>query len=345
MSTRETLFGLNIRDGRVVVALDRPYPIGPAEISKLAVEIPDLSFPFDLSGGAERFRHHRGTMLNGQLSFAEASLAKWLAQRLSEVRAGYDSLRVAIREQCVNLTGIVTLESHRSEFLIRGFVSVGDGRVRVCFNDIRLFAPFPLPAPLVANGLLRATLPPQPNPAVHSEIVGVTDALIEPLLPILRHGLPQLGWRAPETDEVRLVGCQADGGSLDLIYKRASEARDATHERPALSDQKRRLLAHQEAKGLFHSLEEGCRYQITFGGGTTLRRQGRTALRPSSADRTAAFNFSARARNSTRKRKRLPSPRSQDGRRSCPRITRLPSSVNVLATTTKHLITTRKSPT
>ncbi|HVY46506.1 MAG TPA: hypothetical protein VHB21_11535, partial [Minicystis sp.] len=53
---------LALSRGLLAIELDAPYRLGPIEVTELAVSLPDVRFPVDLSGGVAKFRHRRGVL-------------------------------------------------------------------------------------------------------------------------------------------------------------------------------------------------------------------------------------------------------------------------------------------
>ena len=73
-------FALTFVDGQGVLALhDRPLR-ALARVDRLELEVPDLRFPFDLSGGVARFRHRRCRLRDLLLSVGTEELRAFAAQ-------------------------------------------------------------------------------------------------------------------------------------------------------------------------------------------------------------------------------------------------------------------------
>jgi len=65
--------------------LTGPLTLGCLTVSELAVSLPSLRFPVDVSGGVTRFRHRRGVIERLVIDVARASLETWAAPRLRGV--------------------------------------------------------------------------------------------------------------------------------------------------------------------------------------------------------------------------------------------------------------------
>ena len=196
-------FGLKLAGGRALVVVSQhpletllPLPPGGLRLDELALEVPGVTFPTDLSGGAARFQHHRLVARKVVLTVAPQA---WAAMLPGDV-AG-----VAL--------GDARLEVH------------GDGQLVL---EARLVDGDPVPAYLVA----RASLVPAPPRDVelvltHVRVVGrhgpsalaAARALLDACGPgdaplvrrldvvrrVLMEVLPASGWKVPDLSALRDV--------------------------------------------------------------------------------------------------------------------------------------------
>ena len=65
--------------------LYEPIPLGPIDVKRLAVTLPNLKFPLDLSGGVRQFRHRRGELERAVLSSSLGRLARHFESRIGQV--------------------------------------------------------------------------------------------------------------------------------------------------------------------------------------------------------------------------------------------------------------------
>ncbi len=80
--TSESLdFGLHFTDGRGLLHLRGRPVLEPLSLDRLALEIPNLRFPFDAAGGAGRFQSRRCQLREARLSVDEERLGRWLGRR------------------------------------------------------------------------------------------------------------------------------------------------------------------------------------------------------------------------------------------------------------------------
>ncbi|MCC6750746.1 MAG: hypothetical protein IT371_24025 [Deltaproteobacteria bacterium] len=251
-------FGLSLSEGRGLVTLAEPRTVSPVEVERLELEIPDLRFPFDLSGGASRFRHRRCQLRRARLTIAEEPFQSWLGGCLDRAAYGFRQVRIQFRPNLFEVAGQVVAGSHAAEFLFRGTVHPAEGRwLRVGLSDARVFQAFPVPAPHLAAALLQAA-GAQPRSAVARKsstvfLLGCTEVLFDPLATTLLHTLPRAGWRLPRTEGVALEEVALLPGALVLDY--AFAEKPAARKPGGTSTRIRRLNLVDEAKELFRELE------------------------------------------------------------------------------------------
>lgn len=76
---------LTVTRGVLGLELYEPVEVGPLTVSALALTLPNLKFPVDLSGGVARFRHRRGDLERLKLELAFGSLTRFATPRLKSV--------------------------------------------------------------------------------------------------------------------------------------------------------------------------------------------------------------------------------------------------------------------
>ena len=76
---------LTVTRGVLGLELYEPIDVGPLTVSALAVVLPNLKFPVDLSGGVARFRHRRGDLERLELRLPFEALTRFAAPRLKSV--------------------------------------------------------------------------------------------------------------------------------------------------------------------------------------------------------------------------------------------------------------------
>jgi tetratricopeptide (TPR) repeat protein len=229
-------FELSFVDGRGVIGLREPLALGPLALHELELEIPDLRFPVDISGGVRLFRHKRCALRRAELRLDVELLGAWLEQRASGAGLALSGFKLRLHPGGLfELDGVVQLgggpspqidAARTAEFLFRGRIEpLLDGGLRVRLLELRFFGPFPLPAPLVANGLLVAlgARPGAPEGSAGASpfaasLVGCCEVDVNPLAVALLHGVAPAGWRLPERDGAPLAPPLSEQASLRLSY-------------------------------------------------------------------------------------------------------------------------------
>ena len=79
---------LTITRGVLGIELYEAFEIGPVEVRRLAVTLPNLKFPVDLSGGVRFFRHRRGRLEYVGLVVHHDVLGRWLTPRVRDALGG-----------------------------------------------------------------------------------------------------------------------------------------------------------------------------------------------------------------------------------------------------------------
>ena len=80
MAGTEGAFRLTFVEGRGLLSLASQDVSGFGRVERLELEIPDLRFPFDLSGGVTRFKNHRLKLREMGVSFDSDDLAGFLRE-------------------------------------------------------------------------------------------------------------------------------------------------------------------------------------------------------------------------------------------------------------------------
>lgn len=68
--------------GQLGIELNAPFAMGPVRIVEMALGLPNVRFPVDLSGGVARFRHRRGALRDVAVEAAAIDIARWAAPKL-----------------------------------------------------------------------------------------------------------------------------------------------------------------------------------------------------------------------------------------------------------------------
>jgi len=76
---------LTVTRGVLGMELYEPIEVGPLDVTQLALTLPNLKFPLDLSGGVPRFRHRRGELEHAAIRLDFARLGVFVSRRVGEV--------------------------------------------------------------------------------------------------------------------------------------------------------------------------------------------------------------------------------------------------------------------
>ena len=114
---------------------------------------------------------------------------------------------------------------------------------------VRIFGPARMPAPLVAAELLRGL-------GLGERLSGPSLATVDPVDILLMAICAELGWKAPDRRDVRLVESQCTAGRIRLTTARQQKGRVGPRGLALENTSRsRRFLADYEAKTLYASTE------------------------------------------------------------------------------------------
>ncbi|HEV8322928.1 MAG TPA: tetratricopeptide repeat protein, partial [Myxococcota bacterium] len=212
-------FGLSFAGGRALAVLQGRRVAGRWDVDRLELEIPDVTFPIDLSGGADQFRDRRSGLRLVELSANERAIESLLAER-EAARYGIPDVHLRFEDGAVSVAGRVEVGPDSASFTGRVALLPSDHGaahdIDVVVHDLRLYGWVPVPAPLVAATLLRLLAgrkPGDPDP----DGVAVLETF-DPLRGLLLGLLPPLGWKLPDTRRTRLWELSSRGGAVRAIY-------------------------------------------------------------------------------------------------------------------------------
>jgi len=248
-------FSLEFREGTALVSLqDRKFK-DRVLVERLSLEVPDVSFPFDVSGGAEQFCHHRCRLRTVVVALHQDDLAAVLAEHLDPARYGLEEIRVRIGEGQGLIRGLWRVGEIRHPFVARFLAEAGtDLSLRLGFFDIRIFGFMSLPSHTLVAQLARALK------SYRSELLDVSFLVFQPLRDLMRWLLPSHGWKIPDLEGMRIDRVEMEGGRIRLISARypdelaeaAGEAAAPTHSRSLLE---RQYLIFKEGAEAYRSAE------------------------------------------------------------------------------------------
>ncbi len=269
-------FALTFLDGRGVLSLEG-RPLGHfGRVDRLEMEIPDLRFPFDVSGGVTRFQNRRCRLRELELSVGSAELSA-LVHALPLASFGIFEPELEIDGGRVRLSARASFgKRHAFISAIGAFRRVPPHRLRFSWFEVRVYGFLPVPAPLVGTALfmaLGAKLPalagapvnghggsggPGPVAAVKAPLVlvGPTDMEFGLLDLALDEVLVTSGWRLPEREDIQLRPLDERERIVARFGPSSPEAEeDAAFSMLEPSTRTADLLIHEESRTLFADAE------------------------------------------------------------------------------------------
>src|SRR5690606_3334486 len=148
-------FSLNFLSGKGLLTL-KEREIGPFEIKLLELEIPDISFPFDVTGGAERFKSRRCSLRHLVFGVDNEGLNAAI-KRSPLVDYGFQELKTAVRDGFVEFTGRFAVGDLQADFTFRAALLLrSQSELNIVFYDTRVYGWLPVPSALLPVYLKRA---------------------------------------------------------------------------------------------------------------------------------------------------------------------------------------------
>ncbi len=230
MVESEGAFRLTFVQGRGLLSLAGRDFEGLGRVDSLELEIPNLRFPFDLSGGVARFKNRRLRLRELALFVGSRELTGFLA-RAPLAEFGIHDPHVTVSGSRLTVCARVVLGGHESEITATALVSPQPPRgAGLCVYDVCCYGFLPIPAPLVVTALFSAlgaespaNLDPDPvlPPLLH--IRSASDIRIDVCELAMLAILPMHGWRLPERAhvQIRVAGGAAKATHVPLVFSLA----------------------------------------------------------------------------------------------------------------------------
>ena len=209
----EGAFRLTFVQGHGLLSLAGRDFEGLGRVDSLELEIPNLRFPFDMSGGVALFKNRRLRLRELALAVGSDALTGFLA-RAPLGDFGIFDPRVTVEGSRLTLTARVRLGGREVELTAAAVLSPLPPRsASLCVYEVRAFGFLPVPAPLVVNALLSALGAETPAnresapetalpPLVH--IRTAADIRIDACELVMLAMLPMYGWRMPDRSQVKI---------------------------------------------------------------------------------------------------------------------------------------------
>jgi len=183
-------------------------------ISDFALQIPDVTFPFSISGGALRYQRRKL-----QFGFLEVSLEAELVSRkvaaLAEKLIEIEDLKLHFRPGY--LEGQARMPSGERAPLTFKIAFDGDGeRLAVYVYDVRFYGFSPTPSARIPSLIARTILDLDLMPEV--ELRGATGFTSRVLPPLVQIAAVSRGYRMPDLEQARLAGVEISSRGLRLRF-------------------------------------------------------------------------------------------------------------------------------
>src|SRR5262245_41891026 len=134
-------FVLQVAGERATLVLRERSFFGWLRVERLELEIPGLSFPMDLSGGAGRFQRRRCRLTPATIAIDDAGLATLLRARAAALAtAGFDDVHGRLLDGAIELSGRARAGERAAEFTARVWPVADRGALRLFAGELRTYA-------------------------------------------------------------------------------------------------------------------------------------------------------------------------------------------------------------
>ena len=257
MATPRLDFSLRFVDGKGVLGLGDKMLVDLVGVERLELRVPNLRFPFDVTGGATRFQSRRCDFGAAELRVDGARLQAWLDARTRLGRLGISRLRARLLRGRIELSAQAYVGGHEAALTARVTLEAAGGQRLVArIGDVRLYGFLPAPAPLVGLGIA-VGVGAEPDGKSHALAVrGTGEISFNPLELLLWRALPPAGWRLPRYRDAALTEARVDEGAILLRYGVGAAAPATASELDEEMDAAEALLARGDLLGAAAGFQE-----------------------------------------------------------------------------------------
>ena len=219
-------FSLSFVAGKGILALEN-VTAGPVIVRRLELEIPNIAFPFDVSGGAVGFKHHRCDLRRLVLGL-RAQTIREMVESADLDAVGIHDFKFSVQDGFAQLFGRLEVGGAHAYFTQKlACIPSSPRDLAIVFYDTRVYGWLPVPAPFVADFLKRA---------LEGEMLRSTSTEVWELQPVeqfVRQFLPRHGWKVPSTHRAPLVDTTMARGRVFVVAGTPSLANDKKQQESA----------------------------------------------------------------------------------------------------------------
>lgn len=211
-------FSLLFEEGRALLNLHKGTFFDIAHILDLELEVPKITFPVDVSEGAQTFRKTECLINHLELNIYEDKLNEFIAHNIVYSRLGLEELRVHFLKGGFLVSGVFRGDKGSSRFTFKGSIETeSDGWIRGYFHDLRVYGSTDSPAPLIYFKFLEPLAPYSfSSDGIGSFQFSIYYLLFDVLFPLA-------GWKTPSSEGLYAAGLAFSRERLSLRLKREEE--------------------------------------------------------------------------------------------------------------------------
>ncbi len=197
------------------LALAKPAGLGPLTVHELEVFLPGLSFPLDVSGGVNRFRHRRGELRRFRFGGNWDELARYCAPKLVDLVApGTPLVRIEEGPETTVGVEVTCLDDTRAPVVLAFELAL-----RITDDDVELFVWDARGANLVAPASRLASEAVARVLGASFERRGSAFALSKLATRVSARLMPEAGARTPRVPVVGPSGMTLDARGFEITFR------------------------------------------------------------------------------------------------------------------------------
>jgi lipopolysaccharide biosynthesis regulator YciM len=218
-------FEIQVEDGSGLLLLRPKRLFGWLAVERLELQIPNVTFPLDITGGMAQFRAQRCRVLACALRVDGEGLTALLQARAAPLgAAGFSDLRARAHAGALELGGVARVGADEAELVVRVEPRFRGHVVELEVTEVHALGLLRRPSWLLAHDLLSvlagaSASEGEPLDDSAPLVVGLGRVRLQPLELFLSRALPAAGWKVPTADQVRQIAASIDETGAALEWK------------------------------------------------------------------------------------------------------------------------------
>ncbi|UCD83412.1 MAG: tetratricopeptide repeat protein, partial [Deltaproteobacteria bacterium] len=192
-------FSLSLIEGRGILGLKKTTIFDILHIDNLEMEILNLTFPVEISKGAEAFRDSTCEVSNFQFGLLDSEINQFIHEKIDYSSQGFEQVGIHFLKNKLMISGTYLTDKGPVNFTVKGFFSSPEGSgLRISLYDFRIYGWLPFPPPYLSIKLM------EPFEDYFFKLLDCSSLLFDPFLLFFSSIISKTGWKAPRFDKLSL---------------------------------------------------------------------------------------------------------------------------------------------